>query len=67
MFNYGKKKIVIKDIYTQNTENQFSIAERVEERMIERKRKTEAGLGSPSPGSKAPTVVVENYRNKIDR
>ena len=34
---YGKKKIEIKDVYTQNTENQFFIAERVEERMIERK------------------------------
>ena len=64
---YGKEKIEIDDIYSQNTENQFSIAERVEERMVKRTRKLEAGLDSPSPGSKAPTVVVEHYWNKIDR
>ena len=64
---YGKEKIEIKDIYTQNTENQFSIAERVKERMLQRKEKLEAGLDSPAPGSKAPTVVVEHYWNKIDR
>ena len=64
---YGKEKIEIKDIYTQNTENQFSIAERVEERMVKRTKKLEAGLDSPSPGSKAPTFVVGHYWNKIDR
>ena len=64
---YGKEKIEIDDIYSQNTENQFSIAERVEERMLKRTKKLEAGLDSPSPGSKAPTFVVEHYWNKIDR
>ena len=66
-YKYGKEKIEIKDICTQNTETLFSITERVEDRMIQRKEKIESGLDSPSPGSKAPTVVVEHYWNKIDR
>ena len=52
---YGKQVIEIEEIYTQNTENQFSIAEKIEERMLIRKQILEAGLDSPTPGSKAPT------------
>ena len=44
---YGQKKIEIKDVFTQNTENQLSITERVEERMIERKEKNRGGPGLP--------------------
>ena len=55
MPEYGNKHIEIDEIYTQNTENQFSIAEKIEERMLIRKQKLEAGLDSPTPGSKAPT------------
>ena len=64
---YGSENIEIREIYTQNTENQFSIAEKVGERMSKRSKKLEAGLDSPSPGSTAPTIVVEHYWNKIDR
>ena len=63
----GEEKSEIDDIYSQKTENQFSIAERVEERMVKETRKLEAGRDTPSPGSKAPNVVVEHYWNKIDR
>ena len=52
---YGKQVIEIEEIYTQNTENQFSIAEQIEERVLRRTKKLEAGLDSPTPGSKAPT------------
>ena len=52
---YGNKHIEIDEIYTQNTENQFSIAKQVEERILMRKLKLEAGLDSPTPGSSAPT------------
>ena len=52
---YGNSKIEIDEIFSQNTENQFSIAEKVEERMLLRKKKIEAGHDSPTPGSKAPT------------
>ena len=33
----GKQLIEITEIYTQNTENQFSIAKTVEERMLKKK------------------------------
>ena len=52
---YGNSKIEIDEIFSQNTENQFSIAEKVEERILLRKKKIEAGHDSPTPGSKAPT------------
>ena len=52
---YGNQHIEIEEIYTQNTENQFSIAKQVEERIFMRKMRLEAGLDSPSPGSNAPT------------
>ena len=52
---YGNSKIEIYEIFSQNTENQFTIAEKVEERILLRKKKIEAGHDSPTPGSKAPT------------
>ena len=51
---YETRKIYIKDIFIQNKENQFSIAERVEERMIKKKKENRGLPGlPPSPGSKA--------------
>ena len=59
---YEKRKIYIKDIFTQNKENQFSIAERVEESLMKRRRKKiEAGLDSPLH------LAPKHYWNKIDR
>ena len=62
---YGSEYIEIRVFYTQNIENQFSIAEKVGERMAKRSNKLEAGLDSPSPSSTAPTNVVEHYWNKL--
>ena len=61
---YGSENIEIRDIYIQNTDNQFSIAEKVGERMSKISKKLEAGLDSHSPGSTAPTIVVEHYGGK---
>ena len=52
------------DIYTQDTEKQFEIAENAKIRIQKRKMKIEAGLDSPTPGSLAPTCVDEHLWNK---
>ena len=47
--------LVLNDIFTQDTEIQFKIAENAKIRIIKRTMKLEAGLDSTSPGSQAPT------------
>ena len=49
--------LVLNNIYTQDTEIQFKIAENAKIRIIKRTMKLEAGLDSTSPGSQAPTFV----------
>ena len=56
---YGNSgdSLVLNDLYTQDTEIQFKIAENAKIRIIKRTMKLEAGLDSTSPGSQAPTFV----------
>ena len=56
---YGKKNENInwQDIYKNDPENQYEIAQEVQKRLKIRDLKLEAGLDS-LPGSQAPTVFV---------
>ena len=56
---YGdtNKNLDWKDIYKNETNKQFKIAEEIKRRMKVRKYKQDAGLDFP--GSQAPTPVVE--------
>ena len=47
--------LVLNDIFTQDTEIQFKIAENAKIRIMKRTMKLVAGLDSTSPGSQAPT------------
>ena len=47
--------LVLNDIFAQDTEIQFKIAENAKIGIIKQTMKLEAGLDSTSPGSQAPT------------
>ena len=64
---YGKQVIEIEEIYTQNTENQFSIADKNLRKDVNKKTETRGRPRLPYSWLQSSDLVVEHYWNKIDR